>query len=322
MHYDVFNGDADGICSLIQLRLSNPKKGKLITGVKRDICLLKKINPIRRDSVTVLDISMKKNHQELVDFLESGVKIFYADHHQSGDLLTHENLRSYINKSPDICTSLIVNKYLNGKYKEWAIVGAYGDSMDKSAGVISSKLGLSKNDKSQLKLLGECINYNSYGLNKSDLLYHPDLLYKKLKSSYNPFEFIEHEKGIYNNLLDSYRSDISKAKAILPEVEDDNISIIILPDKLWARRVIGVYANLLMHNDKNRAHALMILNKNKSFLVGVRASYNHKNGADVLCSKFGGGGRSGAAGINNLSQQEKNDFIRGFKIQFGTGKIQ
>ena len=113
MHYDVFNGDADGICSLVQLRLSSPKNSKLITGVKRDISLLKKISPVKQDSITVLDISMKKNHREVVDFLELGVEIFYADHHQSGDLLTHENFRSHINESSNICTSLIINKGLD-----------------------------------------------------------------------------------------------------------------------------------------------------------------------------------------------------------------
>ena len=56
---------------------------------------------------------MKKNYQEVVDFLELGVEIFYADHHQSGDLLTHENFRSHINESSNICTSLIINKGLD-----------------------------------------------------------------------------------------------------------------------------------------------------------------------------------------------------------------
>ena len=261
MHYDVFNGDADGICSLVQLRLSNPKNSKLITGVKRDISLLKKISPVKQDSVTVLDISMKKNYQEVVDFLELGVEIFYADHHQSGDLLTHKNFRSQINESSNICTSLIINKYLSGKYQEWAIVGAYGDGMDKSARIIANKADLSKDDRNQLRLLGECINYNSYGTSEIDLLYHPSLLYKLLKRNYNPFDFISNEAGVYNKLLDSYCSDISKAKAISPEIENDNVSIVILPDEPWSRRVIGVYANLLMHSDKNRAHALMILNK-------------------------------------------------------------
>jgi hypothetical protein len=318
MHYDVFNGDADGICSLVQLRLSNPKNSKLITGVKRDISLLKKISPVKQDSVTVLDISMKKNYQEVVDFLKLGVEIFYADHHQSGDLLTHENFRSHINESSNICTSLIINKYLSGKYQEWAIVGAYGDGMDKSARIIANKAGLSKDDRNQLRLLGECINYNSYGTNEMDLLYHPSLLYKLLKHNYNPFDFISNEAGVYNKLLDSYYSDISKAKAILPEIESDNVSIIILPDEPWSRRVIGVYANLLMYGDKNRAHALMILNKNRDYLVGVRAPYNNKSGADILCSMFGGGGRRGAAGINNLPKKEKECFIKMFIKQFGT----
>ena len=95
----------------------------------------------------------------------------------------------------------------------------------------------------------------------------------------------------------------------------------ILPDESWSRRVIGVYANLLMHGDKDRAHALMILNKNRSYLVGVRAPYNNKSGADLLCSMFGGGGRRGAAGINNLPKQDKNNFIKEFKKQFSTNKV-
>jgi hypothetical protein len=321
MHYDVFNGDADGICSLVQLRLSSPKNSKLITGVKRDISLLKKISPIKQDSVTVLDISMKKNYQELVDFLELGVKIFYADHHQSGDLLSHENFRSHINQSSNICTSLIINKYLSGKYQEWAIVGAYGDGMDKSARIIADKADLSKDDRAQLRLLGECINYNSYGASEMDLLYHPSLLYQLLKRNHNPFNFISNEASVYNKLLDSYRSDISKAKDVSPEIENDNVSIIIFPDELWSRRIIGVYANLLMYSDKNRAHALMILNKNRDYLVGVRAPYNNKSGADMLCSMFGGGGRRGAAGINNLPKQDKNNFIKEFKRQFSANKV-
>ena len=41
MDYDVFNGDADGICALIQLRLAEPRPDAvLVTGVKRDIQLL------------------------------------------------------------------------------------------------------------------------------------------------------------------------------------------------------------------------------------------------------------------------------------------
>ena len=46
-HYDLFNGDADGICALTQYRLAFPAESVLVTGVKRDINLLKReiLNP-------------------------------------------------------------------------------------------------------------------------------------------------------------------------------------------------------------------------------------------------------------------------------------
>lgn len=42
MNYDIFNGDADGIIALLQLRLADPIDSQLITGVKRDIKLVEK----------------------------------------------------------------------------------------------------------------------------------------------------------------------------------------------------------------------------------------------------------------------------------------
>ena len=49
--YDVFNGDADGICALTQLRLAEPRPtATLVTGVKRDIDLLQKAGEGRRSS--------------------------------------------------------------------------------------------------------------------------------------------------------------------------------------------------------------------------------------------------------------------------------
>ena len=120
-------------------------------------------------------------------------------------------------------------KSVRGYYQEWAIVGAYGDGMDKSARIIANKADLSKDDRNQLRLLGECINYNSYGTSEIDLLYHPSLLYKLLERNYNPFDFISNEAGVYNKLLDSYCSDISKA--VSPE--NDNVSIVILPESRY-----------------------------------------------------------------------------------------
>ncbi|MGB1191457.1 MAG: DHH family phosphoesterase, partial [Pseudomonadales bacterium] len=56
--YDVFNGDADGICALLQLRHAEAVESQLITGVKRDIKLLTQVDAGQGDRVNVLDVSM------------------------------------------------------------------------------------------------------------------------------------------------------------------------------------------------------------------------------------------------------------------------
>ena len=83
-HFDVFNGDADGICALHQLRLALPLASTLVTGVKRDIQLLERVPAQAGDSVTVLDISLDRNRQALLDLLGRGVEVEYFDHHFSG----------------------------------------------------------------------------------------------------------------------------------------------------------------------------------------------------------------------------------------------
>jgi hypothetical protein len=62
-HFDVFNGDADGICSLLQLRLATPIDSLLITGAKRDIALLQRVDAQPGDGVTALDISAPARRQ-------------------------------------------------------------------------------------------------------------------------------------------------------------------------------------------------------------------------------------------------------------------
>ena len=86
MHYDVFNGDADGICALLQLRLEEPLVSTRITGIKRDIALLERVHAEPGDTVTVLDISMVKNSDALNQLLAKDVVVDYIDHHAAGKL--------------------------------------------------------------------------------------------------------------------------------------------------------------------------------------------------------------------------------------------
>ena len=96
--FDVFNGDADGLCALHQLRLLEPREATLVTGPKRDIALLQRVSlesppsagpapppsagqapppsageraPDRASEmtsarITVLDISLDRNRQPLL----------------------------------------------------------------------------------------------------------------------------------------------------------------------------------------------------------------------------------------------------------------
>lgn len=299
--YDVFNGDADGICSLIQLRLEFPKDSIPVTGVKRDIELLKNIKVQEGDCITVLDISMEKNIAPLKEALNSGAAVFYADHHRSGDIPKNSKLEALIDLSPDTCTALIIDKYLSGKYKAWAITAAFGDNLKKEARFFAEENSFSEDEISLMDQLGTYINYNGYGESLDDLHYPPAELYKIMKSYGTPFEFIEKEKLVFETLKHGYEEDIRSANSLEAEFENEIAAMYILPDKKWARRVSGVFSNELAIRNPDRAHAVLTEKKSGDYLVSIRAPKTKMHGASDIAAKFpGGGGRAAAAGINNL----------------------
>src|SRR6185437_6344566 len=128
-HYDVFNGDADGICSLHQLRLADPLDSELVTGLKRDIALLDSVPARSGDVVTVLDVSLDRNRAGLLALLDRGVHVRYFDHHHAGDIPRHPRLEAAIDVSRDACTSALVDRHLGGRFRAWAVVGAFGDDL-------------------------------------------------------------------------------------------------------------------------------------------------------------------------------------------------
>ena len=126
---DVFNGDADGLCALVQLRNASPQESTLVTGVKRDINLLDRVSAKSGDQITVLDVSLDKNRDALNSVLEAGAEVVYVDHHFAGDIPEHPKLTALINTASDVCTSLLVNGHLKGQFAEWAVTGAFGDNL-------------------------------------------------------------------------------------------------------------------------------------------------------------------------------------------------
>ncbi len=311
MHYDVFNGDADGIIALLQLRLKSPKNNKLITGVKRDIQLLKQVEATAQDSVTVLDISMAKNADALRNVLESGASVFYADHHQAGEIPQHAQLEAHIDLDANACTALIIDRYLQGEYHLWAITAAYGDNMIARADQLAMQAGLTEIQCEQLKALGTLINYNGYGEQLDDLHYHPAELYQALLVYASPFDVIKDPNSPYSTLKQAYEDDLNQALACQPYFQNAALSVFCLPNSKASRRISGVYGNLLANQHPESAHAVVTDNADDTYTVSLRAPLTNKQGAGALCSEFTtGGGREAAAGINALPKSQLDEFIQ------------
>lgn len=318
MNYDVFNGDADGICALLQLRLAEPLDSKLITGVKRDISLLKQVDVNVADRVTVLDISLDKNREPLLNLLNNQIDVFYVDHHYPGEIPEHPKFKALIDTDANVCTSLLIDQYLNHRFSAWAVTAAFGDNLEQSALQAAQALNLSEEQLQQLNQLGVCINYNAYGESIDDLHFAPDALFQLLSDYESPLGFISDKKEIFGALTEGYAADMGSAFNVMPEYCTDKVAVFILPNEKWARRVSGVWSNELANKKPNRAHAVLTVNKQGGYLVSVRAPLTNKTGADVLCGQFSsGGGRKAAAGINHLPVGELQDFIFAFQMQYG-----
>ncbi len=312
-YIDVFNGDADGICALTQLRNAEPVQSQLITGVKRDIELLDQVHANAGDKVTVLDVSMDKNRAGVERALAAGADVFYVDHHFAGAIPEHPNMRAIINEAPDVCTSLLVNGHLKGKFSAWAVVGAFGDNLKVSAQALAKTLPLNAKQIELMENLGTYINYNGYGENIADLHFAPLELYKLVSPYADPLQFIEDSREQFEKLENGYNQDMASAAALAPERATEAAAVFILPNQAWARRVSGVYSNDLTNLFPKRAHAVLTEKSNGNYLVSVRSPLSNKTGADTLCRGFAtGGGRAAAAGINDLPKGELQHFVDTF----------
>jgi single-stranded DNA-specific DHH superfamily exonuclease len=315
--FDVFNGDADGICALHQLRLAQPRPGaELVTGVKRDIRLLQQLAGIQNACITVLDISLDSNREALKSLLAGGCEIFYVDHHYAGEIPASPHLTTHIDPSPDICTSLIVDRLLKGTYRSWAVAGAFGDNLHKSARQAAASLALDDSTVIKLQELGELLNYNGYGLSVTDLFFAPQDLYKALEPYTDPLDFWENSDTL-SRLRQGYQHDMASAMQYEPIRETRAGRIYELPPEAWARRVSGVFSNVKAQEKPEQAHGLLIPNPDNTYRINIRAPLNKKKDADTLCRSFiTGGGRAAAAGINSLPLDQLELFFNTFEEIF------
>ncbi len=313
MHYDVFNGDADGILSLIQLRKHEPKSSTLITGVKRDIKLLQKAATEKKVSgVTALDISMEKNLDALHELLDRDIPVFYCDHHRTGEVPQADSFTALINLDAQICTSLLINKHIGGRYVHWAIAGAFGDNLNAQAEALAKECELQVEQIEFLKELGVLINYNGYGSSLSDLHIEPAELFVQLMQYESPFDLLADTNSPYYLLRQGYESDANNLEKLEASFTTLSAEVYVLPCEAWARRMSGIFGNQLANQSPSKAHAVLTLNASgDDYTVSVRAPLENRTGADEVCSQFAtGGGRKAAAGINQLPKSEVEKFVQ------------
>ncbi|MDR3098417.1 MAG: acetyltransferase [Paraburkholderia sp.] len=316
-HFDVFNGDADGICALHQLRLARPREATLVTGAKRDIALVERVEAQPGDSLTVLDISFDSNREALCALLDQGIHVEYFDHHHAGELPMNVNLAAHIDTTAQVCTSVLVDRHLRGQYRPWAIAAAFGDNLPATAHELAREAGLTEAQVEQLRALGESINYNAYGDSVEDLFIAPATLYETLKPYADPFEFVAAEL-VVARLSACRHEDLERAQQITPLFMVQYGSVCVLPDEPWARRVRGVFANALALEEPSCAHAVLSVTPDGNYAVSVRAPLVRPSGADELCRAFpGGSGRVGAAGIDCLEAERLDLFVTAFVRVFG-----
>jgi hypothetical protein len=301
--YDIYNGDADGLCALQQLRLAEPREATLVTGAKRDIALLGRVRPQPGDELTVLDVSMHANAAALAPALASGARIEWFDHHHAGDPPAHPRLSCHLDLSPDTCTSLIADRHLDGAHRAWAVAGAFGDNLAASALAAAQMLGLDAARLEALRNLGECLNYNAYGAGVEELLFHPAELHRRMRGFADPLAFAASDPA--PRQLELARSeDLARALAVSPLLATPTAAAVVLPDAPWSRRVSGTLANRLAVEHPRQAHAVFTPQSGR-YTVSLRAPRDHAVGADRLALAFGGGGgRAAAAGINGLPEPD------------------
>ncbi len=314
---DVFNGDADGLCSLIQLRLTDPVESELISGTKRDTQLLHEVIAAPGDFITVLDVSFDRNRTDVRRLLAQGAKLRYFDHHFAGDIPDHPSLETMIDPSPDLCTSLLVNRYLGGRHAAWAMAGAFGDNLWEPATALATGAGLDDEDRNALCRLGELLNYNGYGTRVEELHFHPVALFRRLIEFPDPravmTDCIEMKR-----LSDGFEADLAAARDSKATMSTFRVAAYVLPDAPWARRVIGTWANEVSRTFPDRAHIFLCPDGEGTLTVSVRAARTEPRGAAAFCCRYpNGGGREAAAGINRFDPAEQDSLVRDFSAAFG-----
>lgn len=308
MQIDVCNGAADGLCSVVQWRLHAPGQAQLVTGLKQDRALLSQVQARAGDEVLVCAVSMDDKLQEVQRLLAAGAQVRYFGRHGGAALPLHPALEAHLDLSGKSCSSLLVDRRLRGRFRVWALVGAFGAGLTDRTEQLARKMGLSGADMQRLRRFGEAINYNAGGESLQDVPVPPEQLFHTMLQFPDPLELLDRtDIGLQLDAL--RRLDLQRAMAVAPYSDSTHSSVYVLPDLAWSRRVTGSWMKLLASGFPRRAHTVLRVRANGDYVVRVRAPLDTPRGAGPLCRAFGGDGSAAAAGIDRLPAARVTPFL-------------
>jgi len=302
----VFNGDADGLISQHLLYLAGKTPELRITGLKRDIALLGRLPEGYAGDVHVLDLSFKTNAEAARLFLQkSPGTLTWYDHHESGELPDSPRLKAHIHATQGQCTALIANGVLGHAYPLWAAAAAFGDNVTASAEALLQGRDLSEVDRTDLKNLGELLNYNAYG-EAGDTLFQPLELAGEMEHYRDALDFYR-DGDRFHRLSRQLADDARQSESLGPWKSQGQAHVYLVPNAPWARRFGATWMNRLIRAHGDQAFAIFQEKTQGGYLVSLRAPQSGplaKWSASAFAGQYPtGGGRVQAAGINHLPQE-------------------
>ena len=252
-----FNGDADGLCALQQLRLADPRDATLVTGVKRDIQLLRRVNAAAGDEVTVLDISLDQNRDDLLPAAGSG---------RFGSLF-RPPLRGRAAAAPRTSRRTSRNRPTSARARWSTAISpaaiARGPSSRPSATTCRSSPSRWPRPPASTRRRpprwsgsASASTTTPTGMPSAISASIPRIWRSRCCRSRIPMEFVRRSPA-YARLGARYEEDMQQARALKPARQVPGATMVVLPDEAWARRAIGVLANELTQAQPDCAIAIL-----------------------------------------------------------------
>ena len=253
---DVCAGDADALCAVLQWRLHEPKAAQMVSGPLCATASLGRFQLLPGDDVLVCNVPFNSQPAPGMSGPIGNARVQYLD--CRGQAPGDSSPYSKAGHSTDakVCTSLLVNHLLQGKFGGWALVGAYGSQVQQGVNAHALQLGFSAGARKRLQRLGEVITYNAEVIHPRYLYAEPATLYARLLRYDDPLEFLQSE-SLADELDELRQSDLQTGLAWKPYWRDAHASVYVLPDEAWAARVARYLKSRLAILDPERAIAVL-----------------------------------------------------------------